>query len=285
VWHLLALETFSDVVKVGLRDDQTISGKKTFDSVADRDWSTVTPDTEIGDADEGILGIGGGYIGFADDVVSGLDLSDIFVLWSTEDAASDIAFMLVSPGDLPRFVVAEEGVDLATYNPRSLLIGPAATLGNVEANILCSTFFSEIDCDTGGTGADLGVIDDVEILGQAWVGGVEVTPHAEFFFTNSKCMTLEKPVDGDDNIPLWIEHPAITVTSMRCIVEGGTNAVGFLSDGTNALDTMTCTTSPVDDDGSIANAGFAEGERFEWDTTSSSGAPTWLNFCWTYTVD
>jgi hypothetical protein len=102
---------------------------------------------------------------------------------------------------------------------------------------------------------------------------------------HTKCFTLEDPALTDDNIPLWIEHPAITVTSMRCQIEGATNVAGFLSDGTNALDTMTCTATPVDDDGSIANATFTAGERFEWDTSTLSGTPTWLNFCWTYTVD
>ena len=101
----------------------------------------------------------------------------------------------------------------------------------------------------------------------------------------TKCFTIEDPADADDNIPLWIEHPAITVTSMRCIVEGGTSVTGFLSDGTNALDTMVCATTAVDDDGSIANATFTAGERFEWDQSSNVATPSWLNFCWTYTID
>ena len=167
-WTLLALESFSDVMKVGLRDAQTITGLKTFDVVADREWSPVTPDVAIGDADEGVLQIGGGYLGFADQTISTTDLSDIMILWSTEDSAEDIAFMLVSPANLPRFVVAEEGSDLATYNPRSMVIGPASTLANVDENILCSTNFSFIDCDTGLTGADLGIEDDLEVGGTGY---------------------------------------------------------------------------------------------------------------------
>jgi hypothetical protein len=96
---------------------------------------------------------------------------------------------------------------------------------------------------------------------------------------------MESPADTDDNVPLRIEHPAITVTSMRCIVEGGTSVTGFLSDGTDALDTMTCGTTATDDDGSIANATFDAGERVEWDQSANVGSPSWLNFCWSYTVD
>ena len=103
----------------------------------------------------------------------------------------------------------------------------------------------------------------------------------------TKCFTLPDPVAADDNIPLWIEHPKITITSMRCYVSDGTHVIGNLKDASgNALDSMTCTASPIaDDDGTIANATFIAGEEVEWDTASQIGTPSWLNFCWTYTVD
>jgi hypothetical protein len=103
--------------------------------------------------------------------------------------------------------------------------------------------------------------------------------------THEKCLISPAPVDTDDNIPVWSPNAASTVIAMYCRVEGGTNVVGFFSDGTNALDTMTCIAGGQADDGSIANATFSADERFEWDTTSVSGEVDWFNICITYTVD
>ncbi len=144
---------------------ENVSSAWIFNTTANHEWSPTTADLTLGDADEGQLKLGGGYIGFADETFNGTAIDDIFVLWSTQDSAEDIAFMLVSPSNIPRFVITEEGADLATYNPRSMVIGPAATLGNVDENILCSTNFNQIDCNTSGSGADLGVSDDLEVKG------------------------------------------------------------------------------------------------------------------------
>ncbi len=147
--------------------NETVTSTWVFDDIADHEWSPVTKDLTLGDAtDEGQIQMGTLTIGQADDTVSGTTLDDIALFYNNAAAlAESISFVFFGPSDLPRFVLAAEGADLATYNPRSLTVGPAATIGNMDENVLCSTNFDEIDCDTGGTGADLGVQDDIAVGG------------------------------------------------------------------------------------------------------------------------
>jgi hypothetical protein len=149
------------------------------DTLTDAEWNPVTEHVAIGDADEGILQLGTAYIGQANDTIGGTVLDDIFIIRNTADQIEDIGMMFVSASDIPRFVIAEEGSDLATYNPRSMVIGPAATMANMDENILCSTNFSNIDCDTGATGADLGVMDDIEFGGDIYGSGAALTTNLE----------------------------------------------------------------------------------------------------------
>jgi hypothetical protein len=99
-----------------------------------------------------------------------------------------------------------------------------------------------------------------------------------------QCFTLEEPADTDDNVPIFSLDDGFTVTDMRCWTEGGTNVVMFLSDGTDALDSMTCDADGTNDDGTISNATFTADEQMEFDITSVSGEVTWVNYCFTYTI-
>lgn len=114
-----------------------------------------------------------------------------------------------------------------------------------------------------------------------YYGGSALQVIAPFY---EKCFTLESPADADDNVPLWSPNKAITITDMYCRVQGGTSAVITLSDGTNALDSLTCDTSGVADDGSIANNTFTANEKVEFDTGTVTGTVTWVNYCFTYTI-
>lgn len=180
-----AEETFADVIAV--LGDQ-------IDVVSDREWSPITEDLTIGDdTDEGQIKIGNSWIGQADDTISTTVFDDVLFIYNNSDSIEDISIMMVGPSDVPRFVLAEEGADLATYNPRSMVIGPAATLGNVDENIQCSTNFSSIDCDTGTSGADLGVQDDVEIGGDLFCTDCidEVELNALDAAGDEECLTWE----------------------------------------------------------------------------------------------
>ncbi len=101
-------------------------------------------------------------------------------------------------------------------------------------------------------------------------------------YVQQKCISLETPVDADDNIPVFFPRKAITITDVYCEVDGGTSVAMTLSDGTNALEAITCDADGAEDDGSIANGTFTSLERMEFDLASTSGTNTWLAICISY---
>jgi hypothetical protein len=98
------------------------------------------------------------------------------------------------------------------------------------------------------------------------------------------CKTLENPVEADDNIPFFLPETAITITDVDCRVTGGTSIVATISDGTNALEGVTCDADNASDDGSIANGTFTALENMEVDFSSPSGTNTWVEWCISYTI-
>jgi hypothetical protein len=103
-------------------------------------------------------------------------------------------------------------------------------------------------------------------------------------YKQQKCFALENPVAADDNVPIFFPTDAITVTNMSCMCKGGTSAEVILSDGTNALDTMTCDVDGAVDDGNIANAAFTANEEMQFDIGTVTGSVTWVTLCFTYTT-
>ena len=98
------------------------------------------------------------------------------------------------------------------------------------------------------------------------------------------CVALEDPVDADDNVPFFFPRQAIAITDVYCQVDGGTSVAMVISDGTNALESITCDADGAQDDGSITNGAFTSLERMEFDLDATSGTNTWLNICVTYTI-
>lgn len=105
-----------------------------------------------------------------------------------------------------------------------------------------------------------------------------------FGYQRQFCFALEDPVDADDDVPIYFPREPITVTDVYCEVDGGTSVALTISDGTNALEAITCDADGAEDDGSIANGTFTANERMEIDLASSSGTNTWLVGCITYTL-
>lgn len=75
-----------------------------------------------------------------------------------------------------RFAMPSSGTGNATYNPRSMLIaGPApadsdmVTVGYWQTN---NSIFNNLACDTAGDGADLGVQNDLEVMGDIFATGL-----------------------------------------------------------------------------------------------------------------
>jgi len=100
-----------------------------------------------------------------------------------------------------------------------------------------------------------------------------------------KGFVLENPTDADDNVPFWHPKQNITITDCYCETEGGTSAVVTISDGTNALEAITCDADGQADDGSIANGTFTANERMEFDIGTVTGEVDWVAFTITYTID
>lgn len=97
--------------------------------------------------------------------------------------------------------------------------------------------------------------------------------------------TVESPVAADDGVPIYSNPDPITITGIRCWAVGGTSAEITLTDGTNALDTMTCDTDGASDDGSIANSTFTANEQIFYNTGTVTGSVTYVNLIFTYTTD
>lgn len=199
---------------VQYNDSGALSGSNnlTFADVADHEWTAPVADVHVGDADEGMIEIGSAFIGQADETISGVVLDDVFFIVNMTDSASDLGAVFISKTGVARFAIPEEGDDLATWNPRSMVIGPAATAATMDEGIHCvdapSSIFSIIDCDTDGTGADLGVQDDVEVLGTVYVGeAVQVEAHAT---EGGSVRILEGQDDGTNYFELKVPDSGLT---------------------------------------------------------------------------
>jgi hypothetical protein len=106
-------------------------------------------------------------------------------------------------------------------------------------------------------------------------------------YTGQFCFTVENPVDADDNIPIFRPVDALTITGVSCEVDGSSSPDidVTISDGTNALEAITCDDDGASDDGSITNGTFTANERMEYDSANKTGTVTWLNVCVRYTTD
>lgn len=111
-------------------------------------------------------------------------------------------------------------------------------------------------------------------------GALRVIP-----YTYEKCFTIESIAAADDNVPIWSPVDAVTVTGIYCRVQGGTSAGVTISDGTNAMEEVVCSTTGQADDGTLVNNTFTANERVEFDTGTVTGTVTWTNVCLKYVYD
>lgn len=63
--------------------------------------------------------------------------------------------------------------------------------------------------------------------------------------------------------PLEIVSATSTFTAIKCFVTAGTTAVFNFTDGSNAMDSITCATTATNDDGSIANAQVQTNDKLQ----------------------
>lgn len=104
-------------------------------------------------------------------------------------------------------------------------------------------------------------------------------------YTYEKCFSLETPAVADDNWIVFLPNDAITITSMYCMVNGGTSAEMQISDGTSACESIVCDADGQADDGTIANGAFIANERMEFDTIAVTGTVPEVTYCIRYTID
>jgi len=163
-----------------------VEGVLTVKGIAD--GGRTNYDLKVGDTDGsptyGMIQMGNASIGRTSHT-DGIDLDGAVLIRNIAGpVTSEIEFIFAeSTGSTCRFALPKSGVGNATYNPRSLLIaGPApadtdfvkVTYWRTNNNI-----FHNIDCDTTGVGADLGVQNDLEVEGDIFTDSLlESTPGA-----------------------------------------------------------------------------------------------------------
>lgn len=129
----------------------------------------------VGDTDGtptyGIMQIGNGMIGMTSHNAGDIDLDRTMIFRNIAGPITgDIEFIFVESGGTScRFALPKSAVGNATYNPRSMLIaGPApADTDFVKVTYwrTNNSIFDNINCDTAGDGADLGIQNDLEVEG------------------------------------------------------------------------------------------------------------------------
>lgn len=152
------------------------------------DGGLTNYDLNVGGETYGMIQFGNAVIGKTNFKAGDVDLDGTVVFRNIGGPITgNIEFIWTESGGSTRFALPASGPGNATYNPRSLLvIGPAPEHdGMVEVSYWQGlSWFDNIDCDTAGTGADLGVQDDLEVEGTIFTDDIqESTSGAGVSFT------------------------------------------------------------------------------------------------------
>lgn len=146
-------------------------------------------DLKVGDVDGsptyGMIQIGDACIGRTSFKAGNIDLDGTIIYRNISGpVTSEIEHVFVeSTGDSTRFALPKSAAGNATYNSRSMfLAGPApADTDYVKVSYwqTNNNIFDNLACDTSGTGADLGVQNDLEVEGDIFIDSIkESTPGA-----------------------------------------------------------------------------------------------------------
>lgn len=162
----------------GTASDATTNYAGWFDGVVGitgiGDGGLTNYDLKVGDVDGsptyGMIQMGNSVIGRTSYNLGDVDLDGaILVRNIAGPVTSEIEFVWTeSTGDTCRFALPKSAVGNATYNSRSMILaGPApADTDFVKVSYWQGQgIFDNLTCDTSGTGADLGVQNDLEIEG------------------------------------------------------------------------------------------------------------------------
>ncbi len=102
--------------------------------------------------------------------VAGMNLNGSAFMRNNNSGDSPIEFGWATSDNLIRLAIPIAGADYAIYNPRSMMVGGGLGQAFDDGMINCTAQgYNDIDCDTGLTGADLGIQDDLEVNGTMFI--------------------------------------------------------------------------------------------------------------------
>lgn len=173
-----------DAVGASFTDIDTDYGAETVTSA----WSFINSglggltnyDLSVGDTttpDYGVLRIGASTFGRSSYSNGALDIGGALLInnMGELDVGNDpgIEFLLVEDAsNTIRMAIPESGTGNATAMIRSVTIaGPSTLNNNIVTGDTWSTYDTNLDFDTGGSGADLFVQDDLEVEGEIYTHG------------------------------------------------------------------------------------------------------------------
>jgi hypothetical protein len=222
---------------------------------------------------------------------------------TAETTTGDFEWQTCSSGGGDSITVATTAAtdpDFISTGQVTFTLDTGATPDTIAANITNGSVVPA-DMDVTGEAWDFGGTTSFEIpngtgptVDAAGEVAVDTTDDQLVYYGGAKrvipyeyeaCVSLEDPVEADDDVPFFFPRNAITITDVYCQVDGGTSISMTISDGTNAMEAITCDGDGAEDDGTPTNNTFTSLERIEFDLASPSGTNTWLTVCITYTVD
>ncbi len=135
-------------------------------------------------------------------------------------------------GGLNRYLIPPQGADNATNGMRSFIVdGTYQDVGDESDAYSCAANgFDRLDCDTGGTGADLGVQDDAQIKGKVYVDeSVYIEEQADAFADIAGYGQIW--VNTATPNELWFTDDAGTDVQLGVSGSGDIASVGDCTDG------------------------------------------------------
>lgn len=186
-----------------------ISGVLTISGIGDGVLTNY--DLKVGDTitpDYGMVQIGHGALGITSYNVANVDLDGTFVFRNIGGPLTGlIEFIWEEGSGATRFAMPSSGIGNATFNARSMLnAGPApadaamVTVGYWQSQGI----FDNLVCDTDGSGADLGVQNDLEVEGDMFTDSIkESTPGAGITLQPlTDSTTFFRVLDTDGGTPI-----------------------------------------------------------------------------------
>ncbi len=194
-------------------------------------------DLEIGQ-DYGAIEIGEFELFMTSETIAGMDFNGSVVLRNEFSGGSNNEFMFVTSDNLIRFIIPKSGAELATYNPGSMMVGGehGQTFGDNATD--CQTQgYTQIDCNTSISGADLGVQDDLEVQGAIYTNdwtNVSITEsqvsdlvHITDTDTWNSTSDITTVIDNERGATNRTDADIVTVAESNNFIRNGTKSLYF----------------------------------------------------------